>query len=1311
MATDTKNWVGVVLSGGRYEVTGLLGAGGMGFVYRALDRNLACEVVIKAPRPEVAGDAEFAARFGREIRSLVQLSHPHVVKILDVGSHQGLPFAVMQFLSGGSLRDRARQRGGTLPAGYLKDWLPQVAAALDFVHRQRYVHRDVKPDNILFDAAGNAYLGDFGVVKVLADEAERKKTLLTGLGTVLGTPQYMAPEMLLGKRFDGRIDQYALAVAVYEVLAGRYPFNGASAADVFEAQVKQTPKPLHELAAVSPALAAAVQRALAKEPDRRFADCASFAEAVLRGVTAIAAPETLRRQAPGLAPAETAALVIACPKCGKKLQVPTPGKQVQCPFCRTTFRTAGPAAPAAETPSRTALQTKPSQPRTAVAPGGMESPSTRTAPVPRKPSRRRRSRVPLLLAGLLGIAVLLGLAVSGSGLLRLGTEPPPQASADSPPGNDGRAVPPPQHDPWKPPERVREPAQDKKPDPEKPPAPVVPMPQENPKPEEKPEPPDVPQGPVKLVQASSGKVLTAPDTPGFSAATLQANDDKDEAQQWQLVADGGHFKVVSRKNRGVLDVALKSRDEGAEIFVFFDNPVDNDHQRWSWDGAGPERRLVSKLSGLVLDVSERGKAVQKKADPAARSQLWKVVEVKLVAARPAPEEKPPAPPPADQGGEVRRFREHTQQVGAAAYSPDGRLVVSGDVRWFGPEGPLKDAGPAQVLLWDAATGDVRQRFPAPVTGVLSLAFAPDGSQILAGCRDGSIRLWDAKTAKEVMRFAGHKGGVISVCFSPGGKYILSGGGDFQARIWAAATGTELRCLNGHGSAVEGVAWSPDGRLVATASWDKTVRLWDVRGGVQIRRFEAANSDLPRCVAFSPDGHRLLAGYGSKLAAGKWVPGDDQGLRLWDADKGTELLHLRLDGHIVRSAAFSPDGTRALSGDQDGGLSLWDLGAGKLLLRDTTHGAGTWVSAVAFAPDGNRALSAGSDQTVRLWHWPNMGKAVADRPRPALEDVEIPEGLLEAHKEMVFAVAVSPDGKYLLSGGGGVLKDNKYQPGKENLAILWDLKTEKPKFRLEGHTDSVRAVAFAPNGKRAATAGEDQKICLWDVETGRKVSTWTTAGGQRPGSVHALAFSPDGRSLVSGGAALTLWNVATGKGDRFERQPGFISGVAFARDGQLVLSGAGDGTTRLWNTATGKELRQIPQGNGSVEAVAWSHDGRSVATGLAGAREEDAARLWGVVVAAAGNSVATSVTLLRHLQGHTAGADAVAFSPDDKLLATGSMDGTVRVWDATWGKEVARYKHTLGVRGVAFFPDGKRLVACDDDGKVRIWPLPAALVGP
>ena len=169
MAADTLNWVGQSLASGRYRVTVLLGEGGMGAVYKAHDAHLDNEVVVKIPKTGLVSDHEFTGRFAREVRSLVRLAHAHIVRVLDVGEHDGLPFAVMQYLNGGSLRDRlSRMSGGAAALAELPAWLLGVADALDYIHLQGYVHRDVKPDNILFDAAGHVYLGDFGIAKALA---------------------------------------------------------------------------------------------------------------------------------------------------------------------------------------------------------------------------------------------------------------------------------------------------------------------------------------------------------------------------------------------------------------------------------------------------------------------------------------------------------------------------------------------------------------------------------------------------------------------------------------------------------------------------------------------------------------------------------------------------------------------------------------------------------------------------------------------------------------------------------------------------------------------------------------------------------------------------------------------------------------------------------------------------------------------------------------------------------------------------------------------------------------------------------------
>src|SRR5262249_15246971 len=196
-------------------------------------------------------------------------------------------YVVMQYLSGGSLRDRIVRLPGGMPPGSLHDWLSEVARALDFVHARGFIHRDVKPANIFFDAHGYPFLGDFGIIKALASggPTDERGNSLTAPGFLVGTPGYVAPEIVMGGEGDGRSDQYSLALTVYEVLTGRNVMAGPTPSATLVNQTKIEPPPLLELLpTIPPRLSEAIRRALAKEPESRYPTCVALAREILAEV-------------------------------------------------------------------------------------------------------------------------------------------------------------------------------------------------------------------------------------------------------------------------------------------------------------------------------------------------------------------------------------------------------------------------------------------------------------------------------------------------------------------------------------------------------------------------------------------------------------------------------------------------------------------------------------------------------------------------------------------------------------------------------------------------------------------------------------------------------------------------------------------------------------------------------------------------------------------------------------------------------------------------------------------------------------------
>jgi tRNA A-37 threonylcarbamoyl transferase component Bud32 len=254
----------------RYRLEARIGAGGMSTVYRALDETLQRQVAIKLLNHEVTSDSDQLERFRREARAVAQLSHPHVVGVIDAGEDEGRPYIVFECVDGETLKDRIR-RCGRLPIPEAVAYAIEIARALGAAHARHIVHRDVKPQNVLIDEEGSAKVTDFGIARTLDEEG------LTADGRVLGTTDYVSPEQALGHAVTGQSDLYSLGVVLYEMLTGEVPFKGDSQVAVAMKHVReampdvQTARP-----EVSAALAAVIDRATAKRQEERYADDAEL---------------------------------------------------------------------------------------------------------------------------------------------------------------------------------------------------------------------------------------------------------------------------------------------------------------------------------------------------------------------------------------------------------------------------------------------------------------------------------------------------------------------------------------------------------------------------------------------------------------------------------------------------------------------------------------------------------------------------------------------------------------------------------------------------------------------------------------------------------------------------------------------------------------------------------------------------------------------------------------------------------------------------------------------------------------------------
>ena len=592
---------------------------------------------------------------------------------------------------------------------------------------------------------------------------------------------------------------------------------------------------------------------------------------------------------------------------------------------------------------------------------------------------------------------------------------------------------------------------------------------------------------------------------------------------------------------------------------------------------------------------------------------------------------------------------------------------------------------SDVQLWDWLTG--RTLWYVNRGNVDLVEFSPDGRSIFIAGQD-TTRLWDSATGKEIRRFEGPVGDVLSAAFSPDGRRVLAIGKDRTARLWDVATGKEIGHIHGLGDPV--TAFYPDGRYVLT----KSAQLWDLATAKITQRLFYGHFGRVSWISFSSDCRKMLTG------------GQDRTARLWDMAEGKELFCF--DGHVgpVCSMSLSCDGDKLVTGSQDKTARLWDATSGEELRRFEGHGGS--VHFVSISPDGQHVLSVDSD-FVRLWEtrtgnevrrFPIAPYTVAGfspdgrklflqgRDRiPRLYDVITAQELLRFPRqaEQIWSFTFSPAGQKLLTGSAlGTVR-------------LWDATTGKELRRFEGPVSEVLSAAFSPDGRHVLTGHEDKRARLWDVETGKEVRRFEGHAGR----VSWVSFAPDGRQIVTGSrdrshdhrhyhdGTARVWDTATGCQLRCLEPSYELAAVALNPDGRQVLTVAPDSTARVWDMATGKERQRFEWRADGVTSATFSPDGRRVIT----THQDKTARLW---------DLATGKQIHR-LEGYVDRIASSALSPSGRRLLLRICPNTVRLLDITTGKQVGVSTESDDeILCADLSPDGRQLLTAGTDKTVRLW---------
>jgi WD40 repeat protein len=618
-------------------------------------------------------------------------------------------------------------------------------------------------------------------------------------------------------------------------------------------------------------------------------------------------------------------------------------------------------------------------------------------------------------------------------------------------------------------------------------------------------------------------------------------------------------------------------------------------------------------------------------------------------------------------GVVATLKGHTEAVYALAYSPDGTMLITGSF-----DQTLK--------LWDTATAKEIKTFGGP-TGhqkmVLSVAFDPAGHSIASGSTDNTAKIWDVPSGSALREFVA-KGAVNDVALSPDGTRVAAAGKDGAVTLWNAADGKVLFTLTGHRGPVTGVSFNANGQMVASSGSDRSLRFWNTANG-QALGVIGAHATAANAVVISPNN------------AVAYSAGADGTLKVWQIAPMPAPRQLPAHGDEVTALALAPNGNEVLTGGADKVVRLSNFGNGQQVRL--FPGATAAVRSVAYAPNGATIAAGTADHRLLLWN--NAGKLF---------------GSSVAHGGAVNGIAFHPQSTQLVTAGGdGLLKiwappvptrslthpaavlaavmvnnGRLYTGGADKMVRSWNLGNNQMERQFSGHAAAVTALAATPNGQALASGGEDSTIRFWNQGTGKE----SASIGAHSGTVTSLAFSQNGQQLLSSSedGTVKLWQMPAPP--RALLHADQVTAVALSADGARLLTGCADKQVRLWNLANSQTERTFGGPTSAVTAVALSAKGDAVAAAAA----DKSLTVWN----AANAQVIKKFAL-------PANAGGIAFSPDGKQVAVALADKSLRLYDVAMGKEVKNFPgHTAEVNTVAFTPKGDQLISGSADKTVQVW---------